>query len=63
LKWRRQYGKLYTVWQGRRPVILVADNQLIHEMFVKDADNYVDRGVEQDFMEELHGLFFIFLKV
>ncbi|KAI6170614.1 Cytochrome P450-33C9 [Aphelenchoides bicaudatus] len=53
LGWRKKYGKVYTIWQGRQPVVLVTEYQAINDVFVKDADNYVNRGVEEDFLVEI----------
>jgi cytochrome P450 family 33 len=43
LKWRRQYGPVFTYWLGNFPVVAIADYQKMVETVVKDADNYVDR--------------------
>jgi hypothetical protein len=43
LKWRRQYGPVFTYWLGNLPVVAIADYQKMVETVVKDADNYVDR--------------------
>jgi cytochrome P450 family 33 len=42
LKWRRQYGPIFTYWLGNLPVVAIADYQKMVETVVKDADNYVD---------------------
>jgi hypothetical protein len=42
---------MYTVFQGRNPLVQIVDYQLANEMFVRDADNYIDRGVEDDFLD------------
>jgi hypothetical protein len=55
LKWRKQYGNVYTFWQGRKPIIFITEFQLINDMFVKDSENYVRRGVEEEFLVQVQG--------
>jgi hypothetical protein len=50
-EWRKQYGDMFTIWQGRNPLIIVSDYQLCVDLFVKDADTFAGRGVEHDFMK------------
>lgn len=43
LKWHKQYGPMYTVWSGLNPEVYVTGYQLMHELFVKRGDEFVDR--------------------
>ncbi|KAL3073146.1 hypothetical protein niasHT_035422 [Heterodera trifolii] len=49
LKWRDQFGPIYTYWLGERPMVAFADFELINETIVKDGDTYTDRDFFQDF--------------
>lgn len=46
LKWHKQYGPMYTVWLGLKPQVHVTNYQLMHELFVKRGDEFVDRPDE-----------------
>lgn len=37
-------GPIYTYWVGDTPIISINDPKLAYQMFVKDGDNYKDRG-------------------
>lgn len=37
-------GPIYTYWVGETPLVAINDPKLAYQMFVKDADNYIDRG-------------------
>lgn len=43
LRWRRQYGDVFTMWMGEVPVVCVADYAKIMETFQKDGDTYAGR--------------------
>nr|CAD2185018.1 unnamed protein product [Meloidogyne enterolobii] len=49
LKWREEYGPIYTYWVGEQPMVAFTEYSLINETIVKDGDNYTDRDFFQDF--------------
>lgn len=55
LEWFREYGDLFTMWQGNNAMVMVSDYQLCVDLFVKDGESYIDRGFERDFMAETRG--------
>ncbi|GMT36639.1 hypothetical protein PFISCL1PPCAC_27936 [Pristionchus fissidentatus] len=44
VRWKEQFGAIYTMWMGGIPVVTVADYDALHEMFVQDGEDYVDRA-------------------
>jgi hypothetical protein len=55
IEWRKTYGKVYTVWFGLRPLVVVADYNLMVETFIKDADTFIGRGDEDDYVKLVRG--------
>lgn len=49
LKWRQEFGPIYTYWVGERPMVAFTDYELINDTIVRDGDNYTDRDFFQDF--------------
>uniref|UniRef100_A0A914UYU2 Uncharacterized protein n=1 Tax=Plectus sambesii TaxID=2011161 RepID=A0A914UYU2_9BILA len=43
LKWRKQYGPVYTVWLGPFANVFVTDYDVMHDAFVKQGDAYAGR--------------------
>uniref|UniRef100_A0A914XGX6 Cytochrome P450 n=1 Tax=Plectus sambesii TaxID=2011161 RepID=A0A914XGX6_9BILA len=43
LKWRKQYGPVYTVWLGPFANVFVTDYDVMHDSFVKQGDAYAGR--------------------
>lgn len=41
----KEYGKVMGYFDGPRPNLWIADDQLIKSIFVKDFDHFVDRRV------------------
>ena len=42
-KWHKEYGGCYTYWVSERPVVAVADYDLIQKHFVKDGETFSGR--------------------
>ncbi|CAK5087097.1 unnamed protein product [Meloidogyne enterolobii] len=58
LKWREEYGPIYTYWVGEQPMVAFTEYSLINETIVKDGDNYTDRDFFQDFYTLARGVNF-----
>ncbi|XP_075552299.1 cytochrome P450 3A6-like [Dermacentor variabilis] len=43
VQWRKQYGKLFGVYVGSEPFLVITDPQMAHECFVKQAAIFQDR--------------------
>ncbi|KAH7948026.1 hypothetical protein HPB52_017768 [Rhipicephalus sanguineus] len=43
MKWREEYGKVVGIYVGNEPFLSIADPQMAHECFVKQADIFQDR--------------------
>ncbi|CAJ0954202.1 unnamed protein product, partial [Mesorhabditis belari] len=43
IKWKKQFGSIYTYWLGPFPAVIIADYELIKETIIKDGDKYTDR--------------------
>lgn len=43
MQWRKEYGKLFGIYVGSEPFLVVTDPQLAHECFVKQATIFHDR--------------------
>ena len=44
LEWTKQYGKVFGMYFGLRPVILVADPVLLKDILIKDFGKWTNRG-------------------
>ncbi|KAH7718338.1 CRE-CYP-33D1 protein [Aphelenchoides avenae] len=55
LKWKKQYGAVYTYWLAELPVIAVNDYSKIVEMFQKDGDTYAGREHNETIDEMMKG--------
>lgn len=40
LKWRQKYGKVYGLYQGTQPVLVVADAEVLTQICIKDFDAF-----------------------
>jgi cytochrome P450 family 33 len=55
MKWRDQFGPVYTYWMGELPIVAVTDYETIVETFQKDAETYAGRYAFVDFMKLTRG--------
>jgi cytochrome P450 family 33 len=37
-------GPVYTYWMGETPIVSINDPKLAYQVFIKDGENYVNRG-------------------
>ena len=44
LKWKDQYGPIYTYWFGETPIVAVNDFNLLKDTFIKDGETYTGRN-------------------
>lgn len=57
LRWRRQYGDVFTFWMGEFPIVFVADYAKIMETFHKDGETYAGRFIFEELDLLLKGEF------
>lgn len=55
LKWREQFGSVFTFWLGETPVVCVAEYGKIMEIFQKDGENYAARFAHKELEKILKG--------
>lgn len=55
LKWRKQYGDVFTYWFGGIPVISINDYDTLVETVQKDGTTYEDRPEMKEFIEVFKG--------
>ncbi|KAI6214426.1 hypothetical protein M3Y94_00266900 [Aphelenchoides besseyi] len=55
LEWYKKYGKIFTIWMGREPMVVVADFDLIVDTFQKDGAAYEGRPNEVEYMNLVRG--------
>ena len=51
MKWRKQFGDVYTYWNGENPVVAVCGYEVIIDTFIKDGESYVGRPDSDEFLE------------
>lgn len=51
IKWRKQFGDVYTYWNGESPVVAVCGYETIMDTFVKDGESYTGRPDSNEFLE------------
>lgn len=54
-KWAQKYGPVYTFWFGERPMVGFNSLETLQKYFVKQADLFVDRPVNQEMMKLIRG--------
>ncbi|CAJ0962509.1 unnamed protein product, partial [Mesorhabditis belari] len=55
MKWRQQYGPVFTFWFSFSPIVVVADYETMRESLVKDGDKYADRYTLEEFNALVRG--------
>ncbi|KAI6195077.1 Unspecific monooxygenase [Aphelenchoides besseyi] len=55
LKWREEFGPIYTYWLGPMAIVSVNDYELMQRMFVHDGDTYADRAPTEAFDNLIRG--------
>ena len=51
IKWRKQFGDVFTYWNGESPVVAVCGYESIMDTFVKDGESYIGRPDSDEFLE------------
>ncbi|CAG2177208.1 unnamed protein product, partial [Oppiella nova] len=47
MQWQKLYGKIYGIYNGNRPVLIVAEPELIKQICVKDFHIFTDRNTNR----------------
>uniref|UniRef100_A0A915ED05 CYtochrome P450 family n=1 Tax=Ditylenchus dipsaci TaxID=166011 RepID=A0A915ED05_9BILA len=55
LKWRQEYGPIFTYWLGEKPTVAIAEYSLMNETIVKDGDSYADRDFFNEWLYLIRG--------
>ena len=56
LKWRKEYGDVFTFWLSEYPMVMVCDYNLIHDAFVKDySDELTGKFTLEPLMKRIRG--------
>uniref|UniRef100_A0A0N4ZSX4 Cytochrome P450 n=1 Tax=Parastrongyloides trichosuri TaxID=131310 RepID=A0A0N4ZSX4_PARTI len=55
LKWKKEYGDIYTFWFGSQHVIAVCDYDIMMSLFVKDGENFSGRNTFPLMNEDFRG--------
>ena len=45
LEWQGEYGKVYGLYDGARPILVIADADLVKEVLIKNFHKFTDRNV------------------
>ncbi|KAK0426821.1 hypothetical protein QR680_009917 [Steinernema hermaphroditum] len=54
-EWTKKYGKVYTVWMGPMPIVLICDYQITMDAFVKNGEAHAGRTQDFVFTETREG--------
>ncbi|PAV85260.1 hypothetical protein WR25_18536 [Diploscapter pachys] len=41
--WKRQYGPMYTIWLGSKPMVILTTYELMKNTYIKDGDAYIGK--------------------
>ncbi|KAI6184581.1 hypothetical protein M3Y97_00611700 [Aphelenchoides bicaudatus] len=47
LKWREQFGNVYTIWIGEEPIVTVNDAETAERWFVQEGNSFCDRYMNE----------------
>ncbi|EGT30776.1 CBN-CYP-33A1 protein [Caenorhabditis brenneri] len=53
--WAQKFGKIYTIWMGTDPAIIITGYKELKETFINDADSYSDKMIFEKFNVSLRG--------
>ena len=42
-QWSQRYGPMFTIWQGRRPTVVISDPQITYDLLEKRSNKYSSR--------------------
>ncbi|UMM32679.1 hypothetical protein L5515_006390 [Caenorhabditis briggsae] len=53
--WTQKFGKIYTIWMGTTPAVVVTGYKELKETFVNDGDSYSDKMIVNKFNTSFRG--------
>ncbi|CAI2353367.1 unnamed protein product [Caenorhabditis sp. 36 PRJEB53466] len=53
--WAQKFGKIYTIWMGTEPTIVINGYKDLKETFVNDGESYVDKMIYKKLNTSLRG--------
>lgn len=53
--WTQKFGKIYTIWLGNGPAVVVTGYKELKETFVNDGESYVDKFILNKFNTSFRG--------
>lgn len=58
--WRRKYGKVYGIYEGTRPVLMVSDPDILQQISIKDFDSFVNHDASLELNDlQTHFIFML----